>query len=225
MAMGSVDGVEDSSGDSDLAMNLGQVRTVNEEPVAEVKSSFKGRADGMDASFKSSGSFPLEPVATASSTLLAGPAAAGVSGTATYSGKANGIPFSGKNEPLEFEAPPGAGDNLKQDWSLQLDISRKVVQGKQRLVASAILVRPDGDTIQFPERAVNYSVAKGYNIAFKKGTNLTVVPNALDAKTSVSLKGLLLEQNGSEWVPTAGTITYSFLGQKGVENLTEFLVP
>jgi len=225
MAMGSVDGVQDSSGDSDLAMNLGQVRTVNEEPVAEVKSSFKGRADGMDASFKSSGSFPLEPVVTASSTLLAGPAPAGVSGTATYSGKANGIPFSGKNEPLEFEAPPGAGDNLKQDWSLQLDIARKVVQGKQRLVASAILVRPDGDTIRFPERTVNYSVAKGYNIAFKKGTNLTVVPNAVDAKTSVSLKGLLLEQNGSEWVPTAGTITYSFLGQKGVENLTEFLVP
>lgn len=227
MSMGTVSGVQDSRGDSDLDLNLGQVRTVNEEPVAEVKSSFKGRADGMDASFKSSGSFPLDPAGVANTPLLAGAEAVpfGVTGTATYSGKANGIPFSGKNEPLEFEAPPGAGDNLKQEWSLQLDISRKLVQGKDRLVASAILVRPDGDTIQFPERAVNYSVAKGYNIAFKKGTNLTVVPNAVDAKTSVSLKGLLLERSGEEWVPTAGTITYSFLGQKGVEDLTEFLVP
>ncbi|PAW71398.1 MAG: hypothetical protein B9S38_06485 [Verrucomicrobiia bacterium Tous-C4TDCM] len=227
MSMGTVSGVQDSSGNSDLAVSLGQVRTVNEEPVAEVKSSFKGSADGMDASFKSTGSFPLDQVENANTLRVAGAEAVplGVSGNWTYSGKANGIPFSGKNEPLEFEIPPGAEGNVKQDWALQLDITPKIIQGKERVVASATLVLPDGTTIQFPEKTVKYSTTKGYNLAFKKGTNITVVPNVVDAKTSVSLKGLIFELQGSDWVPTAGTITYTFLGQKGVEDLTDFLAP
>lgn len=69
MSMGTVAGVQDGSGNGDLALNLGQVRTVNGEPVAEVKSSFNGSADGMDASFKSSGSFPLQPVAASGSAI------------------------------------------------------------------------------------------------------------------------------------------------------------
>ena len=227
MSMGTVAGVQDGSGNGDLALNLGQVRTVNGEPVAEVKSSFKGSADGMDASFKSSGSFPLEPspVSNLARTANAVEAPLEVAGTATYSGKANGIPFSGKNEPLQFEAPPGAGNNVKQDWSLQLEISNKIIQGKPSTVASASLVLPDGTTLQFPEKKVKYSATKGYNLAFKKGTNVTAVPNVVDAKTAVSLTGLVLELQGEDWVPTAGTITYSFLGQKGVEDLTDFLAP
>lgn len=227
MGMGTVSGVQDSTGDSDLALNLGQVRTVNGEPVAEVKSIFNGSADGMDASFKSSGVFPLDPVAAGSVPVTAGALSAPVevAGTATYSGKAGGIPFSGKNEPLAFEVPPGAADNVRQDWSLQLDISRKVLNGKERTVASAVLALPDGTTIEFPERQVKYSTTKGYNIAFKKGTNVTVVPNVIDAKAAITLKGLLFEKQGDDWVPTAGTITYGFLGQKGVEELTDFLAP
>ncbi len=227
MSMGTVSGVQDGSGNGDLAQNLGQVRTVNGEPVAEVKSSFSGSADGMDASFKSSGAFPLDPspVSNLARTANAVAAPLEVAGTATYSGKANGIPFSGKNEPLQFEAPPGSENNVKQDWSLQLDISNKVIQGKPSTVASATLVLPDGTTIQFPEKKVKYSVTKGYSLAFKKGTNVTVVPNVVDAKTAVSLTGLVLVQQGADWIPTAGTITYSFLGQKGVEDLTDFLAP
>jgi hypothetical protein len=227
MSMGTVSGVQDGSGNGDLALNLGQVRTVNGEPVAEVKSSFSGSADGMDASFKSSGSFPLEPspVSNLARTANAVEAPLEVAGTATYSGKANGIPFSGKNEPLQFEAPPGAGNNVKQDWSLQLEISNKVIQGKPSTVASATLVLPDGTTLQFPEKKVKYSATKGYSLSFKKGTNVTVTPNVVDAKTAVSLTGLILVQQGADWVPTAGTITYSFLGQKGVEDLTDFLAP
>jgi hypothetical protein len=227
MGMGTVSGVQDSSGNADLALNLGQVRTVNEEPVAELKSSFKGSADGMDATFKSTGTFPLDLVEVANAPLAAGAVEVplGVSGNATYSGKANGIPFSGKNEPLEFEAPPGAGNNVKQDWSLQLEITPRTIQGKERVVASATLVLPDGSTIEFPEKPVKYSATKGYNIAFKRGTNVTVVPNAVDSKSSVSLKGLVFEKQGDDWLPTGGTITYAFLGQKGVEDLTGFLAP
>ena len=229
MGMGTVNGVQDSGGSSDLAVSLGRVRTVNEEPVAEVKSSFKGTADGMDATFKSNGTFPVELVGVTPAPVVApgvvAAASLGVAGTATYSGKANGIPFSGKNEPLEFEAPPGAENNLALDWSLQLVISVTQVNGKDRIAAAATLVLPDGNSIVFPAKAVKYSEAKGYNISFKKGTNVTADPDVIDAKTSISLKGLNFQRQGSNWIPTAGTVTYSFLGQKGVEALTDFLVP
>jgi hypothetical protein len=229
MAMGTVNGVQDSSGDSDLALSLGRVRTVNEEPVAEVKSSFKGTADGMAATFKSNGTFPVELVAVTSApisttgTVAAGPL--GVAGTATYSGKANGIPFSGKNEPLEFEAPPGSESNLVLDWSLQLDITVTQVKGKDRIMAAATLVLPDGNTVVFAGKTVKYSEAKGYNITFKKGTNVTANPDVIDPKTSIALKGLKFQRVGTDWIPNGGTITYSFLGQKGVENLLQFLAP
>lgn len=229
MGMGTVTGVQDSRGNSDLAMSLGRVRTVNEEPVAEVKSSFKGNADGVDATFKSNGRFPVELVGVTPPSIVAagtaGPAPLGVAGTATYSGKANGIPFSGKNEPLEFEAPPGAENNLVQDWSLGLEISVTQVNGKDRIVAAATLVLPDGSTVVFPPKTVKYSEAKGYNLAFKKGTNVTAEPDVIDKKTSIALKGLKFQRQGNDWIPTAGTITYGFLGQKGVEDLLQFVAP
>ncbi|WP_193213841.1 hypothetical protein [Luteolibacter marinus] len=227
MGMGTVSGVEDQNGNSDLDLSLGKVKTSNDEPVAEIKNNFKGTADGMDATFKSKGVFPLELVEVGSVPLLAGGVALpmGVTGSASYNGKVAGVPFKGKNEPLEFESPPGASDNLKQDWTLQLDIARKEIKGKERTVASAVLTLPTGEVVEFPEKPVKYSQTKGYKISFKKGTNTTVVPNAIDKKTSVVLTGLNFEQQGDDWIPNAGTISYRFLGQRGVADLTEFLAP
>jgi len=218
MGMGTVAGVQDSSGNSDLSMNLGRVRTVNGEPVAETKSSFKGTADGMEASFKSNGTYVAELVDV-------GAPYEGVAGTSSYSGKANGIPFSGKNEPFEFEAPPGAANNLKQAWSIELELEEKMLNGKPRIFASAVLTRPDGDVIVFPEKAVKFSQTKGYNLKFKKGTNVTANPDVIDAKSSVTFTGLDFEENGGVLEASAGTITYKFLGQSGTANVTDFLAP
>ncbi|MEK7952952.1 hypothetical protein [Luteolibacter soli] len=218
MGMGTVDGVQDSGGNSDLSMNLGRVRTVNGEPVAETKSSFKGTADGMEASFKSNGTYVAELVDV-------GAPYEGVTGTSSYSGKANGIPFSGQNEPFEFEAPPGTEDNLKQAWSIDLELEERTVNGKVSIFASAILTRPDGDVIVFPEKVVKFSQTKGYNLKFKKGTNVTANPDTIDAKSSVTFTGLDFEENGGVLEASAGTINYKFLGQSGTANVTDFLAP
>ncbi len=217
MAMGTIEGVEDANGNSEIGGQVGSVRTVNEEPVAQLKGSFKGTVDDATVSFKGSGSGPVELVDVGGDP--------GVAGTTTYSMKVDGVPFSGKNVAVEYVAPPGAEDNLKIDWNLQLDIAAKTVGGKERIVASAILVLPNGDSVAFPERVVKYSEAKGYKLVFKKGTNTTANPDRLDKKTSIILTGLKFVKNGDDWEPTAGTINYSFLGQKGIEDLTEFLVP
>ena len=58
-----------------------------------------------------------------------------------------------------------------------------------------------------------------------KVDQLHVDPDVIDSKTSISLKGLKFQKQGDDWIPTAGTITYSFLGQKGVEDLQQFLSP
>mgnify|MGYP001017647762 CR=1 FL=1 len=69
------------------------------------------------------------------------------------------------------------------------------------------------------------SAAKGYSLAFKKGTNVTVNPPRLDKKAAVTITGLTFEKQGADWKPTAGVITYQFLGQKGTANLMEFETP
>ncbi len=218
MGMGTVSGVQDANGNGDLALNLGRVRTVNGEPVAEAKSSFKGTADGIDASFKASGSFPVELVDV-------GGTNDGLAGTWTYSGKANGIPFQGANEPLDFEIPAGSENNLQQDWSIDLELEERMVSGKPRIFASAVLTRPDGDVIVFPEKAVKFSQTKGYNLKFKKGTNTTANPDVIDVKSSVTFTGLDFEENGGVLEASAGTIIYKFLGQSGTANITDFVAP
>jgi hypothetical protein len=217
VAMGVVDGITDANGDSELAANVGTVRTVNGEPDARLKGSFKGVVDGANATYKGSSTIPVELVDVG--------ADQGVMGTGTYTAKVGGVPFSGKNVPVEVAAPPGSEDNLKQQWSLQLDIAKKTIGGKERIVASAILELPNGDMVAFPERVVKYSEKKGYKLVFKKGTNTTANPDVLDKKSSVILTGLKFEKNGDLWEPTAGTINYRFLGQKGLEDLMDFVAP
>ena len=93
---------------------------------------------------------------------------------------------------------------------------------KSAIMASANLTLPNGDHIVFPAKKTKYS-AKGYKLSFKGGTNVTIIPNAVDKKTAISITGMTLTKPGSTWVPTAGTISYQFLGQKGTADLMDFV--
>jgi hypothetical protein len=50
-------------------------------------------------------------------------------------------------------------------------------------------------------------------------------PATIDRRSSISIKRLLFSQQGADWQPTNGVITYKFLGQKGTGNLLDFVTP
>jgi hypothetical protein len=216
-AMGTMDGIEDGNGSSDLTLPVGSVKTVNDEPAALLKGNFSGTRDSETTTFSGTAMLPLEVVDVGGGTN-------GLAGTGSYKSKVAGVPFSGKNFPVQFAAPDGSEDNLKTDWSFHIDLQKKTIQGKERTVASAQLTLPSGDTIVYPEKVVKYS-PKGYSLSFKGGTNTTVNPPKIDKKSSISIKGLTFVQQGADWKPTAGTISYQFLGQKGTANLMDFVEP
>ena len=112
-------------------------------------------------------------------------------------------------------------------WGLTLNIRSKTdpKTAKPGVVASAQLQLPSGDTIVYPEIAAKYSAKNGYSLTFRRGTNMTIVPNAVDKKTKISIKGMKLTKTGTIWNPTAGTISYQFLGQKSTANLMGFVTP
>jgi hypothetical protein len=214
--MGTMDGVKNTSGPPDIS-GAGAITTVNGKPTVQVKGSFSGTFDG---------------VAATASTTLRGPVdvtdlgggTAGFAGTGSLKGKLGGVPFNGTRD--EFDAPEGTSGNLKKQWSLRLDIAgRQDSKGKTYLVASSQLLLPNGDTIVFPEKRTKYSAQAGYSLSFKGGTNVTVTPQKVDKKTSILIRGMTLAKKGNAWETTAGTITYSFLGQKGTGNLVDFIVP
>jgi hypothetical protein len=72
---------------------------------------------------------------------------------------------------------------------------------------------------------VRYSAKRGYSLSFTRGTNVTLNPAKIDKKSSISIKRLLFSQQGTDWQPTNGVLTYKFLGQKGTGNLLDFLAP
>lgn len=217
MVMGTVDGIANPDGTPDVGGSVGAVKTVNDEPVAEIKGKFNGLRDGDSASVSGTLSGPVEVDDSG--------AVPTIGGTGSYKSKVAGVPFSGKNVPVQIEAPEGTDQGLKQDWSLQLVLAAKTIGGKEKIVASATLVLPNGDTIVYPEKAVKYSQTSGYKLTFKKGTNTTANPDRIDAKSTILLTGLKFVKVGDAWKPDAGTITYQFLGQKGVENLMDFVAP
>ena len=218
VAMGTMDGVEDQSGSPQITGSIGAVKTVNGEPTAELKGKFNGTRDGNAATASATASGPVEVADI-------GGGVDGATATATYKGKVAGVPFSAKNVPFELEAPPASVDNLEVDWSVELELEAKMVNGKERIFASAVLTRPDGDMISFPEKAVKFSQTKGYNLKFKKGTNITVIPNAIDTKSSVTFTNLDFTDTGGGLAASAGRILYKFLGQSGEANVTDFIPP
>ena len=218
VAMGTMDGVKDADGDRRITESIGQITTVNGKPTAELTGSFNGTRDGDVVKVNATATVPVEVVDI-------GGGIQGVAGIASYDGKLAGVPISGDNLPVEMEAPPGAVDNLKADWSFKLVLTPKMVDGIERILASATLVLPNGDTIRFPERTVRYSQKRGYKINFRNGTNVSVTPHATDTNSAVLLRHLKFERQDGEWTPKAGKIVYELLGQRGTADLLEFVTP
>ena len=216
--MGTVAGIEPDGG-GEIAGGVGAISTVNGEPTARLKGGFSGTRDGVDATAQASGSGVVEVKDIGGGT-------AGVEGVGTYHCVAGGVPFDDKNVPVQAAVDPATAGNVRKAWSVRLDISKQVqVDGKPRIVASARVVLPNGDTIDFPQRNVRYSVKNGYSVALKKGTNVTRNPAVLDKKTKISIRKMTLMPSGPGWQPTGGSIDYKFLGQKGKASLLDFMAP
>ena len=213
--MGTMEGVTTRDNNSQISGALGSVSTVNGKPTAKFKGSFDHNVDGNLGKSAGTADIPVEVINVGGIDSVAG--------TTSYSGKIKGVPFSDKNIPFQVDAPLGTVQNLKKDWTLQLDIaSRQDAKGKSYLVASAELLLSNGDTIVFPERKTKYSATKGYSLSFSRGTNTRT--NLPDKKTSISIKGMTMtQQQDDSWQPTGGTITYRFLGQQGSGNLVDFV--
>jgi hypothetical protein len=208
--LGTMDGIKNKDDGTDISGIAGTIRTVDGKPTAQVKGSFTGTCDGV-------------PVMTNTTARMSGDTS-GVLVTENHRGKLGGVPFKGTRD--NFVAPSTGLDNLKSDWTLQLDITTEQdARGKTYMVASAQLVLPNGDTIVFPEKKTRYSTKSGYSLSFKGGTNVTVNPPKVSKKTSILIKGMTLTKQGNVWQPTAGTITYKFFGQQGSGNLLDFYVP
>ena len=217
--MGTMEGVTSRDNNSQLSGPLGAISTVNGKPTAKLKGSFNHNVDGKPGKSAGTAKVPMEVINIGGIDSVAG--------TTSYSGKIKGVPFSDKNVPFQVDAPLGTVENLKKNWTLQLDItSKQNSKGKSYLVASAELLLPNGDTIVFPEKKTTYSAKKGYSLSFSRGTNVTVEPDRLDKKTSISIKRMTMtQQQDGTWQPTGGTITYKFLGQQGSGNLVDFIPP
>jgi hypothetical protein len=216
--MGTIDGYTNKDGSAEVSGGSGAVTTVNGQPTAQLHGTFNGTRDGMPMTFSGKSSVPAEMVDVGGGTN-------GVNGTGTYTSKVGGVPFSGKNVPIQVAAPAGAVDNLQQNWSLHLDIHKKTVGTKQRTAASAQLVLPNGDTISYADKLINYSARRGYTLSFARGTNITMQPAKIDTHSTIAIKNLTFVQQGQNWQPTGGTVAYKFLGQKGTANLLDLMGP
>jgi len=215
--MGTIDGIADVNGNTQLAASAGTMRTVTGQPSAQLKGSFKGSRDGVKTSFSGKATVPVQVVDVGNGTN-------GVTGSGSYSSRIGTLPFSGKNLPVNVAAPPNSEQNLRQDWTLHLDIKKKLIGTKERTVASARLELPNGDTVDYPERVAKYSGTKGYSLSFTRGTNITVNPPKIGSRSRIYIRGMtLIPQGTDEWRPDAGLIDYQFLGQKGRANLMDFL--
>jgi hypothetical protein len=218
-AMGTVDGIIPKGGspsDSTISGNIGSIKTLNNEPTAQVKGKFDGTKDGTPVSVSGSGQGPVEVTDIGGGTN-------GVTGTASYAANIGGVPFTAKNTPMAIPTPPTPVSHIHKAWSVQLEIQSKVSPktGKSFIAATAVLTLPNGDVISYPERAAKYSTKTGYSLSFKGGTNTTA--NAPDKKSTITIKGMTMTKQGSVWNPTAGTLSYSFLGQKGSGDLMNFV--
>jgi len=213
--MGTVEGIVPGGSPSKAAVSgpiaFGAITTVNNQPTAQIKGKFVGTIDNVATTASGSGQ---GPVAVSNNY---------VTGTASIQANMGGVPYSIKNASLALPVSPTAASHIHKSWSIALTITNTASAGaKSSIMASAILTLPNGDHIAFPLKKTKYSAA-GYSLSFKSGTDVTVQPNALDKKSKVSIKGMKLTKTGSVWNPTAGTISYQFLGQKGTADLMDFV--
>lgn len=220
--VGTVEGVVPQGGSSSNATittgAVGAITTVNNQPTAQLKGKFEGTIDGATTTASGSGQGPVA-VSNVGGTNV-------VTGTASIKANVGGVPYSIKNAPLTLPVSPDAASHIHKSWNIALTITNTAsASAKSSIMTSALLTLPNGDQISFLPKKTKYSAKTGYSLSFKGGTNITVVPNKVDKKTTVSIKGMTLTKTGTIWNPTAGTISYQFLGQKGTADLMAFLGP
>ena len=206
--MGTVDGVTGPGGTVNLDATA-SLKNKTGEPVVSYKGSIKGAAiDGVPSSGSGAAetSLALEEVEGQkfSDGVASGKGAEGVE-KVSYNKALIQPPVSDEN-----------ADKLKSDWSAQLDITEEIdAKGKKTVFAEAELTTPRGVKVSFARKPVKYS-KRGYNLNFSNGTYPG--PGGIpikDSKTKLSIKGMTLTNNGTQWIPTgAGQISYEMLGQK-----------
>jgi len=192
---------------------IGAITTVNGQPTAQLKGKFDVNIDGTPATGSGSGQGPVA-VSKVGNTNY-------VTGTASIKANVGGVPYSLPNTPLTLPVPATAPSHIHKSWSIALTITNIPAGAKSSIMASAILILPNGDHIAFPLKKTKYSATKGYSLSFKGGSNTTA--HVMDKKTKVSIKGMTLTKPASTWTPNAGTIGYQFLGQKGTADLMDFV--
>jgi len=206
------------------AYNIGQITTVGTNPTLKIKGSFNGSIDGTNsASVSGSGQAPLVltpiPLKPDSNVIF---------GTGSYIAKENGVPIHllPTTGPIPIVvSKTAAASHMHKAWSISLSITNKVNAKTQKpfIGATASLTRPDGDVITYPVQVVKYSVKTGYKLTLKGGTNTTT--HVADKKSTITITGMTLTKSGSVWTPTAGKLSYQFLGQKGTGDLMLFIEP
>ncbi len=204
-----------NTGGAALPHATGVVQSTSAGPVVQVKGAFDGTRDGQAADGSGSASVPAKVVPVTGS-------ATGISGTASYKAEIAGTPVSDTNLPWQAPVTPSQASSLKRNWGVTFKFTERVSGGKSAIYCQADLTQPNGDLVRFAERAVKYKgAAAGYSVSFKGGTNITANRPA-GKKTAVAVKSMTLSKTGSVWNVTGGTMTYSFLGQSGSGNVTDF---
>lgn len=214
ISMGVVDGIENDEGGSEIPGPTGTVKTVDEKPTAQLRGSFSGATDGDPSSGSATVTALVEITDIGGGTN-------GIMATASGSGTQDGVPGSVSNMPVTTPTTEDMENNFSKDWTLNLVITNMTIKGKETLTASATLTQPNGDIIEFPPRKVKYQEEKGFKVSLSKGMNVSVNPPTT-TKAKLAISGMTMTQMGEEWSPTGGTISYQFLGQRGIANVLDF---
>src|SRR5262249_42970128 len=147
--LGTVDGLLGKTGSPQIG-GIGYVRTIKGQPLLRLHGSLIGTLDG--APLRASGAFTalalLAPFTNAGF---------GLPPTGSYSGKRGDTPFSGRKATLQIPFLPDSATNIHDSWTLALNLRRKTVGKTERTFAAARLFLPDGNEIDFPERAARYT--------------------------------------------------------------------
>ena len=216
------------------AYNIGQITTVGTNPTVKIKGSFNGSIDGTNsASVSGAGQAPLvlAPIPSKPDSNV-------IYATGSYVAKENGVPIHllPTSGPIPIVvSKTEAALHIHKAWSISLSINNKVnaKTHKPYIGATSVLTRPlyDGtEVITFPEQIVKYSKA-GYKLTLKGGTNTTTITGIAGStskpnkKSTITITGMTLTKTGSVWNPTAGKLSYQFLGQKGTGDLMLFIEP
>lgn len=211
---------------------IGSLKTVNNLPQVTVSAGFKGVFDGVGG--EGSGTATLSGVQSLqdqASPLQAGAANLVAEQTLDTTGVGvykvvlkntdTGAKTTLKDKNVDVQLP--VVTDVGRDWSVNITLSQRMnAKNKTNTYASATLTLPTGEIVAFNERTVKYSVKKGYNLSFAKGTNQTT--NKIDKKSKLLVSNMLFDCSSIPCQLNDGQLKYGFLGQQGKAKLTDFLV-